>query len=292
MPQPPGDLGITSELARALLRQQRPDLVELPLRPFAHGWDNETFALGDRLLVRIPRRLAAAALLRNEQRWLATLATGLPVAVPAPVFAGAPSELFEHPWSIVPRLDGTVLGELPIGRRARMADDLADFLIALHRTAPPDAPVNPVRGVPLARRDAAVLERLSLLDEPEAPLRAAWLAWSAAPEYVGPPVWLHGDPHPLNLLASTDGRLAAVLDWGDLTAGDPACDLAAGWLALARADRHRFIDRYRAGTKCDPSSFTRAKAWALNLATAFLAADDPQLVPIARRALAELLVEG
>lgn len=292
MPQPSGDLGVTIELAHELIRWQRPDLIELPLRPFAHGWDNETFALGDRLLVRIPRRASAAALVRAEQRWLPGLAAGLPVAVPVPLFAGAPSEIFEHHWSIVPRLDGVVLSEVPIERRGRVADQLADFLLALHRIAPPDAPLNPFRGVPLAQRGDAVLERVSRLGESAAAVRTAWQNWSAAENYSGPPLWLHGDPHPLNVLADSDGRLAAVLDWGDLTAGDPASDLAAGWLAFVPADRRRFFARYVAESGCDPSTLTRAKAWALNLATAFLAADDPQLVPIARHALAELLAEA
>lgn len=301
VPAPAADLGVTLQLASTLISDQRPDLADLPLRPFAHGWDNETFALGDHLLLRIPRRAASVDLLINEQRWLPTLADALPVAVPEPLFVGARSDQFNHPWSIVPRLDGAVLGGLPIGRRAAAADGLADFLVALHRPAPSDAPANPFRGVPLVARHAAMIERIEGL--PDAAdrnpagaglrdrVRRRWLEWSATTAYCGPPVWLHGDPHPLNLLVGSDHRLTGVLDWGDLTAGDPASDLAAGWLAFAAADRQRFGTRYGDKRDCDPTLWIRAKAWALNLATAFLVSDDPQLVPIARHALVQLLAE-
>ena len=45
-------------------------------------------------------------------------------------------------------------------------------------------------------------------------------------------VWIHGDLHPGNLLVR-DGRLSGVLDFGDVTAGDPATDLSVGWMLLS-----------------------------------------------------------
>ncbi|MFQ6268815.1 phosphotransferase [Kutzneria viridogrisea] len=47
----------------------------------------------------------------------------------------------------------------------------------------------------------------------------------AAPAWDEPPMWVHGDPAPGNLLCS-DGRLSAVIDFGTLAVGDPAVDLA------------------------------------------------------------------
>lgn len=288
MPQPSGDLHVTVELVAALLRDQRPDLAALAVVPFAHGWDNKTFALGDRLLVRVPRREAAVALLGHEQRWLATVAAGLRVSVPLPVFAGRPSPLFPYPWSVVPRLRGTVLASVPLAQRGPAMEGLARVMIALHRPAAHDAPRNPFRGVALMTRQEVVHRRL--LDHPElgAGLPDRWLNWSAAPPYPGPPVWLHGDPHPLNLLVGRAGRLAAVLDWGDLTAGDPASDLASGWLAFNAGDRERFLLRCLSSGAYDEAVRTRARAWALALASAFAVSGDPALAPIARHALAEL----
>ena len=41
-------------------------------------------------------------------------------------------------------------------------------------------------------------------------------------------MWVHGDLLPGNLLV-VEGRLAAVIDFGALNAGDPACDLQPAW---------------------------------------------------------------
>ena len=53
-------------------------------------------------------------------------------------------------------------------------------------------------------------------------------ACPSGPEHgwQGPPVWLHGDLHPANVVVS-DGTLSGVIDFGELCAGDPATDLAA-----------------------------------------------------------------
>jgi aminoglycoside phosphotransferase (APT) family kinase protein len=52
---------------------------------------------------------------------------------------------------------------------------------------------------------------------------------------------LHGDPHPLNLVVR-DGQLAAVIDFGDLCAGDPASDLSAAWIVIPTDARDAFRD--------------------------------------------------
>ncbi len=51
-------------------------------------------------------------------------------------------------------------------------------------------------------------------------------------------VWLHGDMHAQNVL-SQDGRLAGVIDWGDMCSGDPAVDLGAVWGVLGHARARR-----------------------------------------------------
>ncbi|MDR4458864.1 phosphotransferase, partial [Bacillus tropicus] len=42
------------------------------------------------------------------------------------------------------------------------------------------------------------------------------------------PVWVHGDIAPENFLVK-DGRLCAVIDFGILGVGDPACNAAMSW---------------------------------------------------------------
>lgn len=270
-----------------LVRAQHPDL-DGPLRLVANGWDNVVYRLGADLCVRLPRRAAAVDLVRHEQRWLSGIAARTGVPVPAPVRAGAPGPDFPWPWSICPWFEGRPAADVPPGERVPAATDLAEFLARLHVPAPPDAPRNPYRGVPLAARDPVVRERLA--GDPD--LLRLWDELRAAPAWAGPPVWLHGDPHPANLVLTSSGpaRLAAVIDFGDLTGGDPAADLAAGWLAFDAAGRAAFRARYDALTGIDDDTWVRARGWALNLATAIGAnsGDNPRMAEISVHGVAQV----
>jgi aminoglycoside phosphotransferase (APT) family kinase protein len=282
------DIAVDAALARRLVREQHPDL-DAPLEPAAMGWDNAIYRLGADLAVRLPRRRVAAELVHHEQRWLPRLAARLPVPIPAPVRAGAPAEGFPWPWSITPWLPGRVVAGLPVGPRAAFAGQLAAFLTALHTPAPADAPANPVRGVPLRTRAAAMAERFAGGRVP-ADLRGLWEELAAVPDWAGPPLWVHGDPHPGNLLAGPGGRLAAVLDFGDLTAGDPATDLAAAWLVFDAPARAAFRAALGDGPGTDEHTWQRARGWALAMGAA-IAADatgTAQMAAVAEHTLRQV----
>ncbi|HSP74052.1 MAG TPA: phosphotransferase, partial [Gaiellaceae bacterium] len=116
-----------------------------------------------------------------------------------------------------------------------------------------------------------------------------WRAASAAPGWDGPPVWVHGDLMPGNLLVRS-GRLAGVIDWGLLGVGDPACDLLVAWTLLGPEQRHAF----RAGLDVDDASWERGRGWALvtalNAIPYYLHA-NPGLVANARYRLGQVLKE-
>ena len=121
---------------------------------------------------------------------------------------------------------------------------------------------------------------------------AAWEDALAVPAWDRAPVWLHGDPHPANILIR-DGAVSAVIDFGDITAGDPASDLSLVWMLLPAACHDRFRAAY-AETGDGPVSdatWARGRGWALNLAIVFLAwsADNPRLHEVGRRTLAAVL---
>ncbi|UAJ81658.1 aminoglycoside phosphotransferase family protein [Leifsonia sp. ZF2019] len=281
-----------------MIAEQHPDLAG-PLRLVSDGWDNRIFRLGDDLAVRVPRREAAAHLIEHEQRVLAAIAERVAVPVPAPVRVGVPSVTFPWPWSIARWLEGVDGASVDASARAVIAEPLAGFLRAVHIPAPADAPVNPVRGVPLATRDIAVRERLAMLAaRPDTvastdALLAVWEDALAAPLWTGPALWLHGDPHPGNLLLRTDASgtvegLAAVIDFGDVTAGDPATDLATAWLtfdAPARAEFRETLDG-----SVDEATWRRARGWAVIMGTALAANSDdsPRMASLGRHALAQL----
>ncbi|WP_115788670.1 aminoglycoside phosphotransferase family protein [Arthrobacter silvisoli] len=290
---PGADVEITAGLVRRLLGAQLPSLAGEPLKLVANGWDNAVYRLGSASAVRLPRREAAAHLLVHEQRWLPGYARRSPVPVPAPVFAGRPAAGYPWHWSVVPWFDGVPATRMPAAERGHAAEELAAFLSAIHVRAPADAPVNPVRGVPLAARSAAVLERLADTSRyPEAGrLRTLWTQALTAPPHAGPPLWFHGDLHPANILfrdaRSRPSGLAAVIDFGDLGAGDPAVDLAVAWLMFDDAGRQRFM----AACGAARAEWERAKGWALVLATAMLSNsdDNPDMLETGRFGLRQLL---
>ncbi|MCM3658955.1 aminoglycoside phosphotransferase family protein [Agromyces mediolanus] len=271
MDAPVADVEIDEALASRLVAEQHPDLAA-PVRLLANGWDNAMLRLGDRHLIRMPRRLLAARLVEHELRWLPELARYSPVPLPVPVRAGAPGSGYPFVWRIGPWFEGVAAVELAPSARRAAAPGLAAFVGSLQRPAPGDAPENPYRGVPLAARDAVVGPRLAsgVLDAvaDRAALERVWRAALAAPPWPGPPVWLHGDLHPGNLLLEGAGDpLAAVLDFGDVTSGDPATDLAAAWLCFDADGRERFRAGLPAFTDAD---WARARGWAIAVGSAIV----------------------
>ena len=303
-PMPAAEVEVTADLVRRLLAAQHPDLAGLPVEPLANGWDNTLFRLGDALLARLPRRALGASILVNEQRWLPSLAPRLPLPVPLPVRTGVPGEGYPWPWSVVPFLPGTPASDGPPFEPRRAAADLGGFFGALHVPAPPDAPANPYRGVPLERRAASFEQNLAALDVAgldvaglggragQDAVLAAWETALAVPPWDGPALWLHGDPHPANILIR-DGLVSGVLDFGDVTAGDPASDLSLVWMLLPASCHGEFRTAYAAaghGTLTD-AVWARGRGWALNMGLVFLAwsADNPRLHAVGRRTLAAVL---
>lgn len=286
---PTHEVELDEQGVRALLVAQHPDLADRPLVRVAAGWDNLMFRLGDDLAVRLPARAVAVDLLAHESRWLPALAPLLPVAVPLPVRLGRPAPSFGWPWSIVIWTPGVGADTLPVAGRVAWAPALAATFTSLHVSAPPDAPSNPFRGVPLRLRDEVVRARLAASPDREL-LIDAWLDALAAPPWSGPAVWLHGDPHPANLVVD-DGRLAALVDFGDLTAGDPATDLCTAWLTFDEQGRTAFREHL---PQVDAATWRRARGWAAAMVPTLLAhpADHPTLAAVGRHATAQLAATG
>jgi aminoglycoside phosphotransferase (APT) family kinase protein len=286
---PAAEVEVDEGLVRGLLAEQHPDLARLDLVPLANGWDNVLLRLGGELVVRMPRREMAVPLVEHELRWLPELAPRLPLPIPAPVREGRPGPGYPWPWSIVPCMPGRSGLEAPIEDLGAAALALGGFLAALHQPAPPDAPRSPVRGIPLVERDELTLRSIDALDGEvdAAAMRALWARLRDTPAWRGPRVWVHGDTHPGNLVVD-GGRLAGVLDFGDLNGGDPASDLAVAWMLLPHEHRAAFRS---AADADDDDLWTRARGWALALGLVILAhsGDNPPYAALARRTLDAVL---
>jgi len=278
------------ERVRELLASQHPDLGHLPLRLTASGWDNVIYRLGANLAVRLPRNSLGATLIEHEQRWLPTLQPRLPLPIPVPLRRGVAEAWYPWRWSVIPWFDGETADLAAPNRAQGLA--LAAFFDALHIKAPQEAPRNPYRGVPLAQRAEKFLACLDFLaakrESPDARHLNLWQAALNAP-LDAPDTWIHGDLHPRNVLVS-EGRLVAIIDWGDVSAGDRASDLAAIWMLLPdRGARESAMAQCRA---VSAHTWERARGWALLFAVILLEASferDPRMGIIAKRTLEHLL---
>ena len=111
-------------------------------------------------------------------------------------------------------------------------------------------------------REANTRERMRRLnsnsDTLSPTLESIWESALAAP-LAGEACWLHGDLHAQNVLVDGAGSITAVIDWGDITGGDPATDLAGIWaLFPSHQARQRILHAYAP----DPALLARARGWA------------------------------
>jgi aminoglycoside phosphotransferase (APT) family kinase protein len=255
------EVEVGEDLVRDLLREQHPDLADLPIREVAGGWGNQMWRLGDDLAVRMQRMDTSPDLQLKERRWLPLLASRLPLPIPTPVRSGIPSERFGKMWTVMTWVEGTPLDDGTITRGDHAADMLADFLKALHVETPADAPGASEFGTHPKDSSGGFEHFLGAVDLKgfaEDGIRAVWDDAVATPEWPGPRVWVHGDLHPANVVVA-GGTLAGIVDFGALFAGDPAWDLGAAWLLLPEGGAARFFDRY---AEADEATVRRARGLA------------------------------
>lgn len=288
MGTPKAEIAIDKQLVQRLLEVQHPDFAKLPLQHFDTGWDNVLFQLGATYLVRLPRRKVAAQLLRNEQIWLPQLASHLPIDIPVPIRTGQPTDDYPWHWSILPWFKGKTANIAPPAPDEAIR--MAQFLKALHRPAPSTAPVNPFRGTPLSTNAAKVATRLHRLASKTnlitPTIQQLWHdALAARPATQSG--WLHGDLHPRNVIVHHQ-TIRAIIDWGDITAGDAATDLACFWMLFeSQQTRQQALQVYAP----DADLLARAKGWALYFATVLLdtgLVDNPTHAEIGRCILERL----
>ncbi|MFC6019707.1 aminoglycoside phosphotransferase family protein [Plantactinospora solaniradicis] len=256
------EIDISVDTVARLIAGQFPHWAGLPLRRVpSTGTVNALFRLGPDLVVRLCRVPWAAGDEAEEQRWLRQLAPYLPVAIPAPVAVGQPTDEYPWTWSILRWLPGSnpVPGNLTAP--ANLTDDLAEFVSAFRAIDIPDGP-RAYRGGPLARMDGqtrgAIAGLKGTIDTDTA--TAIWDEALDIPSWDGPPTWVHADLLPGNIL-TLDGRLSAVIDFATVGIGDPACDLIVAWTVLPASVRRAF--RSRVG--CDEAIWARARARALSI---------------------------
>jgi aminoglycoside phosphotransferase (APT) family kinase protein len=278
-------------LVRRLLAAQFPAWASLPIdRVRSSGTVNALYRLGDEMVVRLPRTDWGAGAVDRELRWMPKIAPLLPIASPVPLAKGTPAAGYPWEWGVYPWLEGenpTVDGNADPDQLAR---ELARFVDALHGIDLAGGPPA-VRGAALERWDDPTRAALTAL-QGTIDTDAAAAAWDEAlrtPAWPGPPVWIHGDLMPANLLVR-GGTLTGVIDWEGFGVGDPACDLMVAWNLLPAGARGVF--RIELGV--DDATWTRGRGWALwtgLVALPYYKETNPALADNARYRIGEVLAD-
>jgi aminoglycoside phosphotransferase (APT) family kinase protein len=97
--------------------------------------------------------------------------------------------------------------------------------------------------------------------------------------------WLHADLHPRNVLVE-QGVITGIIDWGDITSGDCATDLASIWMLFA--DPHAWQEGLAAYADLSEATVQRAKGWAVLFGVMMLDTgliDNPRNAVIGERTL-------
>ncbi|MCW7944382.1 phosphotransferase [Streptomyces hygroscopicus] len=292
----PGLHPIDDDLVRRLIAGQFPQWAELTVERFPSGGTvNAMYRLGDSMVVRLPLVKGGAKDVSMEQEWLPRLAPRLPCAIPEVLGTGEPADGYPWPWSVYRWLAGEIPEAGALSEPTLLADDLAEFVSAMRSITLPEAP-QAHRGGPVAALDAstrAAIEELRGIPQEGVDCNAAAALWKdalRAPGWDGPPVWLHADLMPGNLLVD-GGRLTSVIDFGCAGVGDPACDLFPAWNLLPAGAREVF----REALGVDDATWNRGRARTLSqalIALPYYRRTNPAMAHNARHVIQSVLGEG
>lgn len=257
---------VTLQLAIDLIAEQFPQWSHLPIKPVEFGGsDNRTFYLGKEMSIRLPSAESYAAQVQKEQKWLPFLAPHLSVRIPKPLAMGNPSKKYPWHWSVYQWIDGKSANTLSIHNLNlnSIAKSLAQFLSELHKIEAVNGPVpglhNYHRGDSPQVYDVEtrklIFQLQNFIDK-----NAATAVWEKAisSEWNRKPVWIHGDFASGNMLIKGN-ELSAIIDFGCMAVGDPACDLVIAWTFLDKELRNLF----KSSLNLDSDTWNRARGWAL-----------------------------
>jgi aminoglycoside phosphotransferase (APT) family kinase protein len=292
----PGTYLIDGGLIRRLIAGQFPQWAGLAVERFPSGGTvNAMYRLGDDMVVRLPLVQGGADDVSLEREWLPRLAPHLPTHIPEVIGDGEPSEGYPWPWSVYRWLAGENPEAGALSEPGLLAEDLAEFVVAMRSITLPGAP-QAHRGGPVSSLDAetrAAIEELRQIPQEAVDCDAVTAVWEEAlraPRWDGPPVWLHADLMPGNLLVG-GGRLTSVIDFGCLGVGDPACDLFPAWNLLPAKAREVF----REALNVDDAAWTRGRGRTLSqalIALPYYRNTNPAMARNARHVIRTVLGES
>ena len=188
------------------------------------------------------------------------IADRLTSAVACPQRIGQPTTDFSWPFAGYPLISGVELCQAApaTNRRLILAEELGEFLRSLHSVSSEEAmqlgaPRDTIGRLDIERRSKQAREHLTkaaalgIIDSPD---RWERLLDRLLP-LCRPPVTnclVHGDLYSRHVIVDApgddDARLAGIIDWGDVHAGDSSADLACAWSLFDAAGRRRLLECY------------------------------------------------
>lgn len=196
------EIDVDIALAGRLVAGQFPRWAGLPPASVpSAGSDNALYRRGADKAVRLPGIHWAVADVAKEHRWLPRLGPLLPLPIPVSLGKGKPAHGCPWHWSVYRWLDGQNLTVDSITDAVTPATGRAQFVAALHRLDRTRGPAGRSRNdsARAGRRDPRCDSRLAR-NHRHRRVTAAWSAALRTPAWQPPPVWIHGDLAPGNLL--------------------------------------------------------------------------------------------
>lgn len=212
----------TESEALALIQHDHPSFSGRSARWLEHGWDNRVLEVDGDYIFRFPRSETFPSELELEV--LRRLRGRVPVAIPEPEYQGRTPRYMGYR-----KLDGAHFSEdnylrSDQGERSRLAQQIAEFFWSVHATLDRRAlePLGIAREDwrPRLDRELAILEA-SPFPGLEAFARAAQSDYEQFESAVQDTVVLFDDLQDENMLLDVQGHLRGVIDFGDVSFGDP-----------------------------------------------------------------------
>ena len=272
----------------ALIKRHLPGLAFRRARILPAGQFNTVLCLDERWVFRFPKSAHAAGDLAHELDILPRLQGRLPLPIPAPVFRAADDDT-----GAVLFMGYAMLGGQPLLRQryaqmqastdfsARIAQDLAEFLLALHKIPAAEA------GLADAAEDGrTVCTRLyhafrqDLYPHMRPDARAA-VSQDFEAALADARLWryesclIHGDLGAGNILFQ-NGRVSGIIDFSFCNVGDPAQDLGALLSSYGEGFAALLLAYYPALRGCLPRARFYCRQYALEQALYALRDDDQE----------------
>lgn len=264
------DHPLDAAAAATLVGAQFKDLAPVSAVYLGEGWDSVVFEVNRRWIFRFPKRAAVERSHDVERALLPRLGGKLPLPIPCPSRDGRPAPGFPFRFMGYERLEGTAGILLPLDAvdLDECGRQFGEFLTALHAFPLDEArslgvPNGELDGRFASRREKVESRLHEFVDMLSPSLRRRARRFLDAPlptSSAGEPCLVHDDLCDGHVLVDTASRrVAGVIDWGDLSVGDPASDFAGLWQWLGEPLVERVLRSYR-GPDVDRDVLARVRA--------------------------------